>query len=1223
MKKLKTTRINQTVAFLTILIFGVITTLPIFFNDETFFDNKIIEERLNLRVSAPISPIFIDNNWTAYITAGVSWLSGNGTSDDPYVIEDIEIDGQYNYHCIRIENSIAHFVVRNCTFVNGPLWDSRDFEYGGGIRLFNVSNGQLIENNCSYNDYGIFMEDCAENTLFGNDLYYNFDDAIVIWDCNNIDVLENNVIFNEGRGIYFEFSDNCNILENEVHSNLVYGLDLYELDNSVVTNNNISNNGFFIPDGGVSSVGINIDCCHFNDFVRNTVSDQLIGGIGEGIKILGSNDNYFFMNDINHNGDGILITYGFDDSKNNIFFGNNVTNNMNYGAMIEYSSSNNTFYCNNFVNNTIHARDSTSIDDNFWFFSVVGNYWDNYTGVDTDGNGIGDSPYEDIEGSVAIDLYPLMEPVLDPEEVYANHTDGGPEWSGEPIYIDDSSPTNSWAHYKSSGASWLSGNGTSDDPYVIENVKINGQVFYYCIHIENSIAHFIVRNCTLLNASFSTRAGIRLYNVANGQVIDNNCTYNYNGVYIQDCVENITLFGNEIKSNSESGIVVDDCDFVDILENNITNNGGNGIFTYNSDDCNISLNEIHSNEGTGLYLDNSEYNTAEENKISNNGFSDEWVGIELIYSHDNDFLRNTISDELKFVGGSWVGQGIRVCDSYRNYFFMNNIIHNGQGVVLTDTGMQNRFNWLFGNNITDNVNYGVFIADGQMLENSIYCNNFINNSVHARNNDDRYNFWNASTVGNYWDDYTGVDADGNGLGDTPYNLFRGCDYLPLMEIVLDPEWVFANLTRDSEEPDESMGISPIYIFGLSPTDDWVYYKSLGVSWLSGEGTFDNPYVIENQFINASSASENRSCIYIEESRAHFIIRNCTLVSASEGLYRYKEGAGITLNRVTNGQLIGNNCSFNDIGIKSADNYDSSILVTGNDLILNKKYGLYLETIGNCEVTENNMLYNGIGMSIFSCRYSNFSKNEIHFNDGYGMQTRNIRSCSFEENNISNNGGTDEIVVSSLLFLKGSATDNTNGIFINNSYDNEFLKNIISNEITGIQMQNSSENYFFLNIIHHNKNGINLDLQSNKNTFFGNNFTDNTDKGVSVAEGCSDNLLYCNNFINNTIHASDLNPPLVNHWNTSTIGNYWDDYGGVDTDGDGIGDSSNGLDYLPIIVPVEDPEEVIEDHQSDMDDGNTEDQGEGGGNISFGGSFLLFSLLAIASLILIFRKRHFK
>ena len=41
-----------------------------------------------------------------------------------------------------------------------------------------------------------------------------------------------------------------------------------------------------------------------------------------------------------------------------------------------------------------------------------------------------------------------------------------------------------------------------------------------------------------------------------------------------------------------------------------------------------------------------------------------------------------------------------------------------------------------------------------------------------------------SYLGNYWDDYEGTDADGDGIGDTDYSIYSEkdeCDDYPLMK----------------------------------------------------------------------------------------------------------------------------------------------------------------------------------------------------------------------------------------------------------------------------------------------------------------------------------------------------------------------------------------------------------------------------------------------------------
>ena len=62
----------------------------------------------------------------------------------------------------------------------------------------------------------------------------------------------------------------------------------------------------------------------------------------------------------------------------------------------------------------------------------------------------------------------------------------------------------------------------------------------HCISIANTAVHFIVRNCYLAGANQTGYAGVRLWNVTNGQVTDNICTGNRYGILLQaGCTRNI------------------------------------------------------------------------------------------------------------------------------------------------------------------------------------------------------------------------------------------------------------------------------------------------------------------------------------------------------------------------------------------------------------------------------------------------------------------------------------------------------------------------------------------------------------------------------------------------------------------------------------------------------------------------------------------------------------
>ena len=83
------------------------------------------------------------------------------------------------------------------------------------------------------------------------------------------------------------------------------------------------------------------------------------------------------------------------------------------GIVIDGSSKNNLIYHNNFMDNGQNALDTgeDTGEVNQWDhgYPSGGNYWDDYTGSDTDLDGIGDTPYY-IPGGSSEDRYPFIKP---------------------------------------------------------------------------------------------------------------------------------------------------------------------------------------------------------------------------------------------------------------------------------------------------------------------------------------------------------------------------------------------------------------------------------------------------------------------------------------------------------------------------------------------------------------------------------------------------------------------------------------------------------------------------------------------------------------------------------------------------------------------------------------------------------------------------------------------
>ncbi|MCK5559588.1 MAG: right-handed parallel beta-helix repeat-containing protein, partial [Thermoplasmata archaeon] len=219
---------------------------------------------------------------------------------------------------------------------------------------------------------------------------------------------------NSDAGIAITSSTNCLILNNNVSSNGFYGLSIQGTANSTVTTITVKNNTVTNNQGS----GMIVSDSNDNNIINNVINNNCLnkGPNEAGLLIAnGSNNNNIFENEINNNNiSGVL--FSFSDS--NLMELNSISGNQN-GIHFQTFDSNNVFYFNKFINNTIHVSGtsasrswyspvkSTYLYNNTNFTNYLGNYWDDYSGTDNDGDGIGDSPH-----SIAsdYDYFPLIKP---------------------------------------------------------------------------------------------------------------------------------------------------------------------------------------------------------------------------------------------------------------------------------------------------------------------------------------------------------------------------------------------------------------------------------------------------------------------------------------------------------------------------------------------------------------------------------------------------------------------------------------------------------------------------------------------------------------------------------------------------------------------------------------------------------------------------------------------
>lgn len=264
----------------------------------------------------PSNPIIIWNN-DDFINYG---FSGEGSKENPYLIENLEIITEYIYG-INIKNTDKYFVIRNCYVDASEI----------GIYLDNIANETaiIIENICTDNEIGIKVSDSDEISITKNEC------------------LEND--YYAGAGIVVLNSNRCNLTQNYCYSNEFFGIKLENTESCYVYNNTcIANEGYF------QGAGIYV---YVSD---NTILEHNVcrGNMLDGIHIHLSENTFVVDNLCEENyvrGLYMRLSYHTVIANNTILSNLNWGGQISHGMEIEYSS----FF--NLTGNTIDSNRGNGI----------------------------------------------------------------------------------------------------------------------------------------------------------------------------------------------------------------------------------------------------------------------------------------------------------------------------------------------------------------------------------------------------------------------------------------------------------------------------------------------------------------------------------------------------------------------------------------------------------------------------------------------------------------------------------------------------------------------------------------------------------------------------------------------------------------------------------------------------------------------------------------------
>ncbi len=252
---------------------------------------------------APLDASLAIHSDIDFVTYG---FSGNGTSSNPYIIENLNLSANLTYG-IYINDTTKHFIIRNC--------------------------------NISHYDFGVYLYNVAAGTA----------------------VIEENTLHDVGRGIYNYYSDQPIIRRNTVLNYTIKAINTVESDYCLIANNTIRGLNLshqygietrygiesIVRDNYITDSGYGMSIMSNNSLIENNVIN--FGYVMESfLKICTYINNTVIDND--------------DGKSMNVNLGSTLINNTLIGCRLGVSSS---YYDEviNFYDNTVNGKELKCVRD--------------------------------------------------------------------------------------------------------------------------------------------------------------------------------------------------------------------------------------------------------------------------------------------------------------------------------------------------------------------------------------------------------------------------------------------------------------------------------------------------------------------------------------------------------------------------------------------------------------------------------------------------------------------------------------------------------------------------------------------------------------------------------------------------------------------------------------------------------------------------------------------
>jgi parallel beta-helix repeat protein len=248
--------------------------------------------------------------------------------------------------------------------------------------------------------------------------------------------------------------------------------------------------------------------------------------------------------------------------------------------------------------------------------------------------------------------------------------------------------------------------------------------------------------------------------------------------------------------------------------------------------------------------------------------------------------------------------------------------------------------------------------------------------------------------------------------------------------------------------------------------------------------------------------------------------------------------------INDNRMTGNGQDGIWLSSSSDDNMVSGNIVTAND------YGIRIDDYSSNVLRNNEFTDNVCNFGVFGSLLPEFIQDIDDSNTVNGKPV--IYWVNRHDAAVPFDAGYVALVNCSGITVRNlTLSGNGQGVLLASTTDSVITQNSITGNIHGVFMCGSSNN-----------------------TVSCNNITRNVANGVYLYYS-QDNTFFHNNFVDNTTPVYDVGEP-TNNWDNGTEGNHWSNYNGTDNDGNGVGDTpyvidKNNQDNYPIMEPAEIPE----------------------------------------------------